>query len=105
MTRVKQDRNRCQGNPWRVISMNQADEDKRSDHGEHRHPDTAAEKADSRPHGGPTNRAHNQRIRLGDWRVWQQHQDCQRGPERGHQKHADPVRLQDRQHSEHTRYP
>ena len=45
--------------------MNQADEDKRSDHGEHRHPDTAAEKADSRPHGGPTNRAHNQRIRLG----------------------------------------
>jgi len=53
MTRVKQDRNRCQGNSRRAIGVNQADDDKRSDHGKHRHPDTATEQTDPGPHAAP----------------------------------------------------
>jgi len=49
-----------------MVGVNQTDEDKRSDHGEHRHSQTAAKKTDSCPHGSPANRAHNQRIRLSD---------------------------------------
>ena len=85
--------------------MNQADDDKRSDHGEHRHSETAAQKTDSRSHGSPTNRASNQCIWLSDRCIRQQHENRQGGPERWHQKYSNPVRLQDRQHSEHGRYP
>jgi hypothetical protein len=34
-----------------MVGANQTDDDKRSDHGEHRYPETAAKKTDSRPHG------------------------------------------------------
>lgn len=32
MTRVKEDRNGCDGDAWRMVGVNQTDEDKRSDH-------------------------------------------------------------------------
>ena len=47
--------------------MNQADDDKRGDHGEHRHHETATQKTDSHPHGSPANRAHNQCSLTRDW--------------------------------------
>jgi len=105
MTRVQQDRNGCQGDSWRMVGVNQTDDDKRSDHGEHRHFETAAKKTDSRSHGSPANRAHDQRVRLSDRRLRQQHENGQGGPKWGHQKYSNPVRLQSRQHAEHGRYP
>ena len=79
--------------------------DARATPGEHRHSETAAEKTDSRSHGSPANRAHNQRIRLSDRRIRQQHENGQGGPERRHQEYSNPVRFQDRQQAEHGRYP
>lgn len=62
MSCVKQDRNRCQGHSWRMVGVHQTDDDKGSNHGEHRRSDTAAERTESRSNGSPANRAHNQRI-------------------------------------------
>jgi hypothetical protein len=92
------------GDSWRIVGVNQTDDNKRSDHGEHRHPETAAKKTDSRSHGSPANRAHNQRIRVSDRRMRQQHKTGQGDLERRHQKYSTPVRLQGREHTEHGRY-
>jgi hypothetical protein len=85
--------------------VNQLDDRKRGNHGEHSRADTSSEKADCRPHGSPANRAGNQRIGLSDWRIWQQHEDGQRSSERWDQKDSNLIRFQGRQRAEHNCYP
>jgi len=50
---VKQNRNRCQGDSWRMVGVNQTDEHKRRDHGEHRRSETAAHKTAPVPTAAP----------------------------------------------------
>jgi hypothetical protein len=57
MTRVKQYWNRCEGDSWGMVGVNQTDDNKCSDHGEHRDSDTVAKKTGSRSYGSAANRA------------------------------------------------
>jgi hypothetical protein len=53
MTRVEQDGNGCEGDSWRMVGVNQTDDDKRSNHGKHCHSETAAKKLAPVPTAAP----------------------------------------------------